>query len=834
MLSIICFFSNVHAQRFPFTNISVKDGMPQSSVFRIVQDQQGYIWMATEAGVCRFDGYEFNTYSIHDGIGAKFISDMRFDPNHRLWVSTMGKGISWFDGKQFHRFDKQNGLPSNNIRSLEFSEEGDLFICTIDTGVVRLSKNKKPEFLTLPNGALLAKPWHIIRLKNGDMLVGSLDGMILFEKNKNYRSKILYSSGTIFLSLFEGLNGDLWGGGVNQIIQITKDSIINRSNIIEQPDGASVIVWDVFQPDTSITYFSTTSGLFSLENGKVNELTTKNGLPYNSVRDSYVDRYGNFWVGTYGGGAAILDSKGLDHFDVSEEGFPLSAFAFVDDGKGNIWIGTDPSGYFIYDGKSLRRHPNPILNQNIPWLTMARNPVNNEILIASLTGDLLKMQGDEMVWFWEDDRYSAKVFTNVFFLPDGTAMISSQTGVYRLRMNDKDPELVKELPEEYFRSCFSDKNGTLWFLADQGFIYTWKDGKVKNYTSLLNPELRRLQFGLYDKKHDLYWISSDDGLIVWNGKGRHVFNSTNGLHSDSPWSITQDTLGRIWVGHEKGVECLDVDHKTISFLGYDQGFTPVETNSGAMLTDGNGDIWVGTITTASRIRIKDLKPDSRTGILRVQKITAGNKLAYEEMYGDTAIPKITVNYNQNDLEINLAALSYSTAKDVKYSWFLENHDDKWRNNNDHRFAFYSNIPPGDYVFHAKATEPNGFETNEVLVKITIRRPFWNRPWFYITEFSLLALFIFFSFRFSSNPHQNKLGSFVTLLTILIIFESLLLYLSTYINKFTGDVPVFQLLMNVVLAATLNPLEHGIQKIMRNWALKRLRKKNKEVPPVKKN
>ena len=171
----------------------------------------------------------------------------------------------------------------------------------------------------------------------------------------------------------------------------------------------------------------------------------------------------------------------------------------------------------------------------------------------------------------------------------------------------------------------------------------------------------------------------------------------------------------------------------------------------------------------------------------------------------------------------MAALCYSNSRDVRYSWFLENYDNEWITDNEHREALYTNLPPGYYVFHGKAIEPNGYQTNEIIIKITILRPFWHQPWFYLAEFSILGIFIFFSFRFSSNPHQNKLGSFMTLLTILIIFESVLLYVSTYINKYTGDVPVFQLVMNVVLAASLHPLEELIRKFMRKWALK-VRKK----------
>jgi hypothetical protein len=380
-------------------------------------------------------------------------------------------------------------------------------------------------------------------------------------------------------------------------------------------------------------------------------------------------------------------------------------------------------------------------------------------------------------------------------------------------VNDKDPVMMNELPQIYFRSSFLDDKGYLWFLGDEGELFRWKDGKTEDFMPVINPDASGLDHGLYDAKHRLWWFCSNTGLIVWNGTGKYLFHSGNGLKSDSPWSITQDSIGRIWVGHEKGVECIDVDNHKITFLGYDQGFTPVETNSCVAMTDTKGDIWFGTISSASRVRIHDIKPDDRTGVLRVQRVIAGKKEIYKEIYGDTICPVIYLRHDQNNVNIEMAALCYSNSRDVRYSWYLENYDEDWIIDNEHREALYSNLPPGNYVFHAKAIEPNGYQTNEILIKINISRPFWHRPWFYLTEFIILGLFIFFSFRWSSN-------------SILIIFESVLIYLSTYINQFTGGVPVFQLVMNVILAATLHPLEELIRKFMKKWALKKARKKIK--------
>ena len=817
--------SNVlSAQRFPFTTINVKDGLPQSSVFKIVQDPQGYIWMATEAGLCRYDGYKFITYSIYNGLGSKFVSDIKFDLEGRLWVSTMGKGISLFDGKTFHRFDESNGLPSNQVRSLEFTTTGELYICTIDIGVIKLTKNKKPEVLLKKDGTIFRSTWKMNKLRNGDMLVACRDGAVRFIKEKDYEYEIICPASQTLLNTFEAKNGDIWIGGVNQLSQVVGKRVIDRTNLLSSLNGKTSNVWDVFEPrDGSGIYVSTSKGILIINGEKKRWLTTENGLPYDQTMDTYQDRYGNFWVGSYGGGAAILDSKGIDHFDYSEHILPLSSASLCDDQQGRIWIGTDYNRMFSYDGTVVKQEMDPAFNRESLILGLALNPVTKELLMGCLGGEMAKIKNGKVIW----ERSSASgelSILHISFLRDGTAILSTPTGAYSFGINDQDPKQITEVPDEYIRSSFVDNEGYVWLLGDEGQLLRWKDHVVKDFTPIINPEVSGLDQGLYDARHKLYWFCSNTGLIVWDGKGTHKFHTGNGLKSDSPWSITQDSTGNIWVGHEKGVECIDVDNKKITFIGYDQGFTPVETNSCCAMTDSKGDVWFGTISSSTRVRIHDIKADDRTGILRVQKVWVDKKLEFEELYGDTACPELTLNYNENTINIEMAALCYSNSRDVRYSWFLKNYDEEWVVDNEHREALYTNLSPGYYEFHAKALEPNGFHTNEVIIKITIRRPFWHRPWFYIIEFTILGLFIFLSFRFSSNPNQNRLGSFITLLTILIIFESVLIYVSTYINQFTGDVPVFQLVMNVVLAATLTPLEHLIQGVMRKWALKNVRKK----------
>src|SRR5687767_8437336 len=94
LISILLFFlpAILVAQRYPFTSVTLKDGLPQSSVYGIVQDTKGYIWFSTGGGVCRYDGLEFKYYTYYSGLEAGHTQDISIDANGKIWVATFGKG----------------------------------------------------------------------------------------------------------------------------------------------------------------------------------------------------------------------------------------------------------------------------------------------------------------------------------------------------------------------------------------------------------------------------------------------------------------------------------------------------------------------------------------------------------------------------------------------------------------------------------------------------------------------------------------------------------------------------------------------------------------------
>jgi ligand-binding sensor domain-containing protein len=828
LISIGCF-----SQKLPFTTIGLKEGLPQLTVYKILQDRQGYIWILSEATISRYDGHAFINYPIHFGLEIDFVSDIRFDHCGRLCIATLGEGIAILDEGELKWINQSSGLPSNKISGLEFTATGELIIATPDKGILCIAANKTTRTLYPHHTSDLTRPRKLFVTKNGDVISTGKDGVFRLVKDQSYTPKLIVEGMTTLYSCLETGKGDIWMGGDRKLIQLSGNKKIDQTEILTTLDGEATNVWNISElKDRSALYFSTSKGLLTARNTKTKWLTTRNGLPFNDICGTFEDKFGNFWVATYAAGVAILDNTGMDHFDFSEEALPVFPVSLVDNGKGRIWMGSNYNeSLFYFEKDEMHHYADKRLDGDRNLLhAMDLNPVNQEVWIGGNYGRVVKIKNNQVV-FLKDMKDDLPI-EHLSFLKNGTGVFCTRKGVYQMPVNGTELELIPEIPLLYFRSSFADENDMIWLLGKRGEIYSWKPGILKNHTASINPKKYLLEDGMYDATNKIWWFCSNGGLIGWNGTATFVLNLSNGLSTDFPWSITGDRSGRIWIGHKKGIECIDLKKNQVKFYGYDEGFSPVETNRGTCIKDGENNIWFGTISSASRIRLNDMESDTRTGQLRVQQVLAGNKTVYTEDYQDTACPALDLKYNENTLQFKLVALFYSNSKHVTYSWMLEGYDATWQTSKEQKDILYIDLPPGKYKFRAIAIGANGYKTNEITIPVLISRPFWKRPWFYIIQFSILACFVVLSFRFSSDPNKTKLGNFMTLLTILVVFESLLIWVGTYINRFTNDIPVFQLVMNVVFAATLHPLENMIRKFMRRWAIRKVRKKigaDKAVP-----
>lgn len=812
----ICLYGWLGAQRYPYTTVTNKDGLPQSSVFKIVQDHQGYIWFATEAGICRYDGYDFKSYSYFSGLDANFIFDAEIDRQGRLWIGSFGTGVAVFNGHSFYSFNESKGFPANFVIDMYFSEAGDLWVASKDKGIIRISMDYKPSIHTYAETGENFFGQMIDELPNGDIVGCGIKGIYLFNKEKYYKPELI--SDRVSLAVYVDDEGGIWSGGNNSLLYIKDTLIVDRSNWLPvQTD-----VWSITEPgNDGVIYIATENGLLKIDGDNRTWLTTANGLSYNLLQDVIKDNFGNIWVSTYGNGATILNDRGMTHYDVDGEGGDLCAFSIGEEKNGKIWVGKYYGGYYEITDSGIIKTKLPIPPDANPLQSLTDKEGN--VYLLSNTSVVYKITDGKVVWEFYIP-YPKEVVFGILKLHNGKMLIVGSFGCIEVDESTKKYRLIESTKDIFMKEPFYDEYGKIWLHGELGQIYQLNGDKLIDHTEKLNPTKASITHGCYDQKHHLWWFTTARGVVVWNGQQTVQLHSGNILTSDLSFSVATDHQGRIWIGQVQGVECIDLEERTVIHLGYDQGFQPVETNAGAVFTDSKGNVWFGTLTSATKIDVTKIGRDSTSGILRLREIEVNGKVYYAENYNDTAYPKLHLKYFENNLDFQFTSLCYTNAKDVKYSWKMEGVDKNWITKVNTREVNYSNLPPGDYTFKAMATNPNGFVTNEVNIKINIAKPFWNTVGFYLFEIAVFLFIVFLSFRFTRQSSNNRIGQIMTLLTIFIVFESGMLYISSYTDEFTNGVPVFQLVMNVLLAASLHPIEQKVQLFMKKWARKNKDKK----------
>lgn len=792
----------ISAQHYPFTTIGLKEGLPQGSVSKIIQDYQGYIWLATSGGVCRYDGVEFKTFTYGIGLEASDITDIEIDDNGRLWISTYGKGIAFFDGDEFLSFNSSNGFPFNNIKDILFSSSGDLWISTLDKGLVRAYMKNGIRFELFPALPVKFGTKRLIELPNGNIIVFGSGGYVEFDKSKNYSPIMNLSSNYLFCGLPDQ-KGGFWAGGRNVLYYKSKDSVINRSDwLLPASDVRDFLLVE------NTLFIATTTGVLKVNGNKVEHLAVENGVINSFTTNLYNDLFGNIWVGGKDG-VTILDDHGMVHYDSDEEKGNLLCFTMAEDKDSNVWVGRALKGYYRCSDTGIVKLPVKFSYPFFPLQTYSDFSGQMVLLVNFKT--IYKVTQDNILWTY--DIPDTILRTNAILpLFDSTVIVGTTSGVFKVN-NNKRLVWIDEIGGNEFVNFFIGDQKDVWVTSANGRIFRIRNDKATEFTDAINPSHDIIKHGLFDSFHHVIWLCTEKGLIAWDGLNTYRINTSNGLKSNLIYAITQDSIGRIWAGHVRGVECIDMENMKISYYGYNQGFLPIETNARAAITDSKGNVWFGTVNSATKILVNELGKDTVTGMLRMQKIYINEQEMYTETFADSVLPGLTLKHDENNLVFKVASLCYTNAKDVVYTWKMEGYDKHWNQKTNHREIVYPNLEPGTYKLRVYAENPDGYRTNEIVLSIYIAKPFWQTAIFYITEILVFILIIFLSFRFSKKSSDNRFGQIMTLLTILIIFESIMLYISRYTDQYTSGIPIFQLLMNVILAASLYPLERKIKRLL---------------------
>ena len=793
--------------QYKFRHITANEGLSAPSIYSVVKDKEGFIWLATGIGLYRYDGYNFKYYrsspSDSTSLSGDLITGQLFiDSSGYLWVGTKDNGLNRFNisKESFEQYVYNPKVPGslshNNAHKIIQDKSGTIWVATLGGGLNKFDdvKNSFSNILPEPDNVSSNANFiqSLIEFDDETLLVGTRKGLYMFNKFENTFSPFSMgnSENTELRNeiITDIIRDDeiLWIGTENGLIKYNLKNEISTRFQSNNNDNASLssnfIRQIVNSPDKKSLWISTVWGLnrFDKKTRKTERFLyisdDPNSLGFNMLWGMYIDNSNLLWIGTDNTGINLLNLNKSPFYHHKIEGFyrdneKFSATVFCEDNKGDFWIGTFGGGLWQYDmDRNLKEHyahhpgvSKSLTNNNVFSLYEDSDGV---LWVGTFGGGVNKFNKyGYTTLIIEPDKSQKKPSSVIEIAEDqkGVIWLGTLTGLYNYdKTSGKGIENISSEPlnEALIRSICVDRNNNLWIgTHSEGLFKRIHDEsaerKYKNYRN--NPNNpgsinSDIVMSIYEDYKGNIWIATSQGLNRYiPDKDRfESFDKRTGLDADYLYHIQGGDDGVLWISSSIGLMRFDpkADSNKMSRLyefQHDVLFEDIYPYS--FYLRNNGEICVGG-KYGSDYGYYTFHPDSLKDNTLIPHIAITKILIRNEpLQTDSAVivkKSLVLNHDQNFLSFEFAALDYTDPEKNQYAYYLDGFEDDWNYIGNRRFANYTGIPPGEYIFRVKGSNNDGYwNESGKSVAITILPPPWKTWWAYLIY--LLFLFaIFFS------------------------------------------------------------------------------------------
>lgn len=773
-------------------HLSERQGLSQSEVFSILQDSKGFMWFGTINGLNRYDGYNFKAYQ-HDpadsnSISANVAHSIIEDRAGILWIAT-SNGLNRFDpeSEQFTGYlldgirtvyeDKSGVLwiGTSNDELLNFERETEKFrLISHDSGDTTRLCIKNPVYVIYEDR--LENLW-LAPLKGGLNRLDRETGRFYFYRHDPDNPETLADDGVY--SIYEDRQGVFWVGtglGLNKLDRETGQ--VERYCPAFPGD---VMVYSLLEDQTGKFWVGIAGALFSLNretgtftrhrynlpsleylendliyalyedrpgniwisclgggllkyspskqrfNHNRNHPNDPNSITENMVVSLFEDRYGDLWIGTADDKLNRIDratgrlkqyvNDPGDMYSISNE----RPTAFLEDRSGTLWLGTDEginkfereSGRFINfqnDTSALYHMRGAIMSlhedrSGVLWIgTLTRglfkyDPCNNQFTLYRHDSENPSGLSDNAVWsIWEDSCHG------------GVLWLGTNGGLNR----------------------FDPATGT--------FIHYWHNAGDPN--SLSNDHI----FVIHEDHTGALWLGTFGGGLDKFDREKEQFihfRESDGLPNDFIQGILEDEKGNLWLSTLKGLSKFNPESETFRNYDYRDGLQANEFSTG-FFKSKSGEMFFGGINGFNVFYPETIKDNPSIPPVVITDFQIFNKTVLPGVNSPlkksiSETDTIILSHQQSVFSFDFAALDFTTPEKNRYAYKMEGVDPDWvYTDASRRFATYTQLDPGEYVFHVKGSNNDGVWNEEgTSIKIIVTPPFWKRSWFLIVACLLL-------------------------------------------------------------------------------------------------
>lgn len=765
----LLFLEDITAQnQITFRQLSVKEGLSQNSAISITQDSTGYLWIATQDGLNKYDGKKFKVFPYN------FVDITRPDYSNLGKVYTDKVGDLWIipADKKPYKFNENlqvfETLTNVNDASAIFQDsKNEYWIGTYSEGLYHFDGKSGISKQALPPSDAIGTIYNIGESSAGDIFLMTENHILEFDKRTGKANPILATSiyGRSINANFSDIVFDSenrqWIGTFGDGLYFREDesAVFHRISelLFTDPLPIDLNILDLHIDSKGRLWIATYGrgiymvnfGLLQIRNFTADKHNPK-AVHYNDILCIYEDYSSTLWFGTDGAGVSYYDEY-LEKFNSlttyqTPENISIDVVRAISvDADQSIWIGTSGKGLTHYEPTTnswrtftLDSENRGISSDRVMSLFMGDE---NELWIGTQGKGLDIFKEEEFTNFSKDSEISLRANTiwdihkdskNQYWLAtreNGLIQFDKYKGEVRRYMSKTEGN--DGLPSNNIRVITDDGKGNFWlgteadgivfFDVQQQKFTTYKN--LPNENSLSNDKIKSLY---YDPK-GLLWIGTNGGgLNALDINNRQFYNYTvdDGLANNVIYAILPDDEGNLWLSSNKGItkfrasDRLDDPPIITNYGNYDGLAT--EFNTGAYHVDDNGNLYFGGLDGFYWFDPNDIEEN---GILPKTKITGFEVFDEEKPLREN----LKLKHDENTLSFTFSSLQFSLPEKNQYQYKLNNYDLEWIYVGNANFARYSHLPPGDYEFMVKSSNYDGvWNENPDTYRFSIAQPwFWN-------------------------------------------------------------------------------------------------------------
>lgn len=762
----LCFFTqNAFSQTYNFSNYSLDDGLPHGRVDAITQDHDGYLWIAHQLGISKFDGLKFKNYFVRDGLADnKTFSLLILNNNHFIAGHDHGLLTEYINGKFYTAtLDSSAGI----LFGFHQSKKGDLWIASERKGaflvqrpekVTELINQKAFKNFNETNG--LSRTVTSIVEQPGSLLLITDLGIKQFQPDQQSFSFIALEGVPFdeYTSMAVDSSGNTWIGTMKNGVYVKKAKAKNFEPLLFDEQKVNLFITRIFSTKKGKVIIGTWGGgLILVEGDRLSFINEENGLAENKVRCIFEDREENLWTGSHQNGLSCFKGKDISLFFKSKDNRNNQVNAILQTRNNKIFAGTN-AGLFSID-------PN-----------------------ESFKIDLVKLfYGDENVEITSlcEDKKS-----NIWVGTRGR-------GVFIYNPQNRSTTALSELvpfTEKFINKIVQDADGNLWIGSISGVSKVDPDGReIKTFGSRNGLQGLNVVEIFTDATNKIYVVPENKGINVFNGIGFTALNSKGeqlnrgilhahaqddkiwiGTEGNGLFQLTNNTIEKhniesklddgyinvvlpdkdnnLWLGTNLGIIFYQMADKTSRIyerIGKNQR---LETKIGAAMMANDGSVWFGSINGLIRFDAQRKPKNTIPVNARITQI--------QLHFNDTTIENGTeLSYKNNHLTFYFSGICFTDPHKVSYRYKLVGLDDKWQQLGTGNYVTFSNLPAGDYTFQVAGCNNDGlWDEKPATFSFSIKPPFYLTWWFYslLFIFVLLMIMVYVKYREKSLRREKEI------------------------------------------------------------------------------